>query len=226
MARLFDNANTDWLYVLQAVIASFPFAVVCWGNPDQIGITHNLMTIGDKDNDTNYHRLVIASSNLIYMNSNSSTAGGTAITSTSVSINTWHHFAGIVASATDRRVFLDGGGKGTQASAVTPLALDRTTIGVLGRQSLTQYFSGMIAEMAVWDLTNWPGATGADKADNFEKILPSLVVGFSPIHFPLGLVAYWPLIRGLNDKVGGYNLTADGPTVSDHPRIILPHGPQ
>ena len=162
MCCLFDNANTDWLYVLQDVIASFPFAVVCWGNPDQIGITHNLMTIGDKDNDTNYHRLVIASSNLIYMNSNSSTAGGTAITSTSVSINTWHHFAGIVASATDRRVFLDGGGKGTQASAVTPLALDRTTIGVLGRQSLTQYFSGMIAEMAVWDLTNWPGATGAD----------------------------------------------------------------
>ena len=82
----------------------------------------------------------------------------------------------------------------------------------------------MIAEVAIYDLSVWPGATDSDKADNFEKILPSLADNFTPENYPLGLVAYWDLIRGLNPKFGDHTLTATGTTVSSHLRIISPCG--
>ncbi len=226
MARLFNDAVGDWLYVNQSVVASFPFAMACWFNDNDLTLTKNLMSICDKDVENQYHRLVAASSDKLWMNSQGGASGGTAVTSTTFLANTWYHACGIVAAANDRRTLLNAGGKGTQASAVTPTGLDRTTIGVIGKFTKIQYFSGMIAEAAIWDLSDWPGATDTLKADAFEKILPSLAKGFSPAHFPLGLVAYWPLIRGLNDKVGGYNLTVVGAAVSNHPRVILPHGVQ
>ncbi|MCK5601494.1 hypothetical protein KAR91_06490, partial [Candidatus Pacearchaeota archaeon] len=112
---------------------------------------------------------------------------------------------------------------GTNATNRTPVSLDRTSIGRRGTSSPIKYMSGMIAEAAIWDLSNWPGATSGDKADNFEKILPSLVKGCSPLFFPLGLKAYWPLIRSLNDIVGGFNLTdINGTIAADHPTIIYP----
>ena len=83
--------------------------------------------------------------------------------------------------------------------------------------------SGMIAEVAIYDLSVWPGATASDKADNFEKILPSLI-RYTPGAYPLGRVAYWDLIRDINDRVGGFNLTATGTVVAAHPNIVQPCG--
>lgn len=228
MARLFDDASTEYLQVEQAVLAGVPLAMICWFNKDEITSSCFLMGLADKDVDNQLISLYVYDTDpnqKLRASSNSAAASGYAVVTAAYSADTWHHACGIWADTDDRRVLLDGGSKGTNATDVTPANLDRTSIGRLGRATPGYYMSGMIAEAAIWDLTNWPGATASDKADEFERAVASLAKGFSPLCYPLGLVAYWPLIRGLNDKVGGYNLTANGTNVSNHPRIILPHSP-
>lgn len=227
MSRLFDDAQSEYLNIAQAVLAGTPLAMVCWFNADGLGINHSLMSIYDKDTQVDCHVLYLSEyySDVVAMYAEDSGASCAAITSLSYTADTWQHACGICVSATDKRVLLNGGNKGTNATDVTPANMDSTCIGRFGAVD-NHYPSGMIAEAAIYDLSVWPGATPSDKADNFEKILPSLVAGYSPLFFPLGLVAYWPLIRGINDEVGGYNLTAEGTTVSAHPGVIYPSRPK
>lgn len=225
MARLFDDASSEYLNIDQAVLSGTPLAMTCFFNTNDLTIHQSLMFLGDKNVEDHYFEVQLneVSDRVLARTKD----GGTtqfAITSTSYSANTWHHACAIFASPIDRRIFIDGGSKGTNTTSATPANLNRISIGRLGRLSPTLYLSGMIAEAVFYDLSKWPGATDSDKADNFEKIIPSLAAGFTPDNYPLGLIAYWDLIRGLNDKFGGYNLTANGTVVVAHPRIISPCG--
>jgi len=225
MAGLFDEAASHYLYNANAVLAAVPLAMVCRFNTDSVVDDQTLMGIFPSGGSSNYFRLWIdAAANHVNADATSDVAGNTQATSTnSYTANTWRHAAGVYATSTDKRAFLDGTGKGTNDTAVTPAGMDQTEIGRLGSHGGIQYTSGMIAECAIWDLSNWPGVTAADKANNFERILPSLAAGFSPRHFLLGLKAYWRIINTTRDIVGGYTLTnPNGVTVAKHPRIIFP----
>ena len=225
MSRLFDDAATEYLYINSAVVGT-PFAAVGWFNSNDVNHTGTLFWLGDKDVDDQYHTIMCRNAglnNILHAQSRNVDVQQ-ADTSTGYTVNTWHHFRGLFVSATDRRILIDGGSKGTDANNITLANIDRTALGVHARASLAVYFSGMLAECAVYDLSAWPGATDSDKANNFEKILPSLTKGFTPEHYPLGRVAYWDLVRGLNDGVGGYNLTASGTVVAAHPKVIMPCG--
>lgn len=224
MSRLFDDAQNEYLGIAQALAAP-PFAIVCRFNTDDDTGAAYAVGISDTGSNDNYHGLCIhQTSNTIYAQSEGGASWGAAITSTTWSLNTWHHACAIFASSTDRRALLDGGGKGTNATAVTPAGLDTTTIGILKRLAVGMPLSGMIAEVAIYDLSEWPGATASDKADNFEKILPSLAAGYSPACYPLGLVAHYRLIRDEDtDIVGGFNMTPyNTPSIGSHPRVIYP----
>jgi hypothetical protein len=227
MSRLFDVALEESLEIDQAVVTTYPFVMACMAYVSDNTIHSTFMGLADKDAPAEYFRLhsYPAGSGQTFVANTRTAAEGSnnAVTSTQWSLNTWHHACGLWVSATDRRVFIDGGSKGTDVVNLTPAGIDRTAIGVIGDSSPSGWMDGMIAEAAIWDLTSWPGATASDKADAFEKILPSLAKRFSPLFYPLGLKAYWPLVRGLNDKVGGYNLTASGTVVSAHSKVILPH---
>lgn len=226
MARLLDDAATEYLNIDQSPIVSYPFVIACRFNSDIINTYQTLISIVDKDvYPGSMYSLSLSNDTKVWVRAYKDPAYGNAKTSTTYSVNTWHHACAIFASATDRRVLLDNGGKVTNATNVTPVNLDRTTIGYDRRPTSWYPMSGMIAEAAIWDLSVWPGATGADKANNFERIIGSLANGDTPNTYPLGLVAYWDLIRSLNDKFGGYNLTANGTVVAAHPRIIQPHSP-
>lgn len=226
MARLFDYASSEYLEIDQVVFSSLPFAVSLMYKQTPSGPDYpTLFSIGDVGSDDDWIRIVGWPTQVVYAQV-AHTATGQAITSTSFTEGVWSHICALFVTTTDRRILLDAGGKGTSNANVSPAGLDRTAIGRLIRSSPGGHCGGDIAEVAIWDLSAWPGATNSDKADNFEKILPSLVKGATPDTYPLGLVAYWDLVRGLNDKVGGYNLTASGTIVSAHPRIILPIKPQ
>lgn len=225
MARLFDDGSSEYLEIAQAIFSSPPFAVTAWINSEDVTQSQVWAYIGNSSVGNSAFRMFIIASK-IYANSVEPGTSANAITTSNLTDNTWHHVCAIYVAAANRRAFLDGGSKGTNSTSVTPASLDITAIGSEAQVVPGSFFKGKIAEVALYDLSQWPGGTDGDKADNFEKILPSLAEGFSPTHFPLGLTAYWPLIRGLNDKVGGYNLSANGTTVANHPRIILPHGVQ
>ena len=224
MARLFNDAANDETHVDQAVVSGIPFAVSIWAKRDA-DIECIPFSLVDKDAASHSFAIQLLNSgvgNIVKAFARDAGGYGYATTSTGTTDNAWQHICALFVSDTDRRVLLNAGGRGTGADDITPLNMDRVSIGVWSRNPALQYFSGDIAEVAIWDLSSWAGATDSDKADNFERILASIVAGYSAQCFPLGLKAYWPLIRGLKDKIGGYNLTASGTVVSSHPRIIQP----
>lgn len=225
MARLFDDGSSEYLEVNQAVRTAAPFAMVCKFNTNDMDTHQCLMFLGKAGVDDNCFYLVLNTiADKIQVTSR--TSGGTTSfqSLTTYSVDTWHHACGLWVAPDDRRILLDAAGRNTNEVSRTPAGLDVTNIGIQNLSSYALPFSGMIAEAAIYDLSVWPGATDSDKADNFERILPSLTKDFTPKHYPLGRVAYWDLVRGLNDTDGGYNLTASGTVVAAHPRIISPCG--
>ena len=56
MARLFDDAQSEYLEIDSAVV-SLPFSVSCWFYTDTIAIYETLFFMGDKDDATEYYCL-------------------------------------------------------------------------------------------------------------------------------------------------------------------------
>ena len=216
MARLFDDASTEYLKIDSATVSAVPFSVSLWVKRDA-DVECVPFSIVDKD--SNVHSfaiqcLVAADSNYIRAFARDAGGYGIAVTTTGLTNNVWQHILAVFAANDDRRVYLNGGGKGTNATSRTPANMDRTAIGYWGIATPSNYFSGDIAEVGVWN-------TALTDEDALV-----LAAGFSPKAVQSSnLISYWPLIRGLNDGVGGYNLTASGTAVSAHPRIILPSTP-
>ncbi|MHC4156685.1 MAG: LamG-like jellyroll fold domain-containing protein [Planctomycetota bacterium] len=171
-----------------------------------------MFCVCDSARSDTYHWLVVATDGYLYAQTRE--AGGAvkyAKSAIQTSADTFQHALAVWADVDDRRIYLNGGNKGTNPDTSEPISLDRTGLGVLYRSTPDNYLSGLLAEMAVWNVP----LSDAEAA--------ALAKGFSPLLIrPGNLVAYWPLIRGLNDRVGGYNLTASGTIVSPHPRVIYP----
>ena len=227
MAREFDSTQLEYLQRNEAVRADYATAFVCWFKCNDITNGYCLMSICNRI--INGHNIALYAQGAVAGDpvrfQMSTPVGGWVIADTTAgyTANTWHHACGIWAYTDDRRVFLDGGNKGTDATACLP-TVNTTAIGVMCRPAPASYLDGCIAEAAIYGLGAWPGATFAELADNFEKILPSLAAGYSPLNFPLGLRAYWPLIRDDDlDIRDNFDLTPfNTPTVAEHPGIIMP----
>lgn len=229
MARLFDDAQNEYLEVTAAVVSTVPFTMACWFWSDSIALDQTLTSIADTAGTSNYFRMVAAGGvggDPIRAQCADGTTR-TAQTSTGWSVNKWYHACSVFAAADDRRVYLDGGGKGTDANSATPAGLDVTTLGILKRSTLIHYHSGRIALATIW---------GAALTDGE---VASLAAGWHPtVIRPDALVACWPL-GGFDtnetdggtapDIWGGYDLTAfsdtTGPGIANHPGgLIYPTG--
>jgi len=222
MARLFDNASPDeYLARNQVVLATMPCAYVCFFYADELGDNLTLMGTGDKDVNVDSQLMYLSESagNKVRGYQESSAAAGSAYSSLAYSLNTWTHACVIFASSTDRRALTNAGSKGTNSTAVTPANFDRTTIGVWPTSVTVHGMSGRIAEVAIYDLSGYPGATATDKADYFEaNVLPNLSAGDEPPFFTTGLIAHWPLIDDDEDHVGEFDMTPyNSPSWAAHP---------
>lgn len=231
MARSFDATQLEHLYNNVVTIGAAPLAMVCWFKSDDITGGYCLMWIGNhwvqSQNIALYAQGAVGGDPVRFQ-MNDGVAWRIADTTSGFSADTWHQACCIWATNTDMRVLIDGGSKGTSAGPVTPPAINAVSIGVMRRQTPVSYMNGCVAEAAIYDLSAWPGATGSDKADNFEKILPSLAKGFSPLFYPLGLNNYWPLFRAPEHEIinNKYLVAYNSPGVADHPEIILPRTAQ
>ncbi len=214
MARLFDDAATEYLELDSAPLTAYPFTMSCRFYSDDITANQTLCFIGDKDSETDFWRLAVLGAvggDPIALQSNDGTTER-ADTSTGFSVNTWHHACGVAVSATDRSCFIDGGSEGTSTTSITPAGSDRISVGRGGKLTPNFYMSGRIAELGVWNVA----LSDAEVA--------TLAKGFSPLFIqPHNLVAYWPLIRDDdNDWIGGFDLTATNtPTIAVHPPLVV-----
>lgn len=226
MARAFDDGSSQYLRVTSAPASAYPFVLTGWCNSDDAALNQCVMGIGDSSSGY-YHALRLRgdlANDYVHANSYGPSGNHSAVTTGGYSADTWHHVCALYVAATDRRILIDNGNKGTDSNDPGSITMDQTAIGASPDSTTSLYMSGNVAEAAVYDLSAWPGATDSDKADNFESIaLPSLAVGASPLLYSLGLVAYWPLIRTDQDLVGGYDMTPyNSPTWMDHPPGIIP----
>jgi hypothetical protein len=218
MARKFIRASSQYLDLTAAPIGGVPLTMACWFNLSDITNGQFLMSISDYS---------IPASGDYFALVADGTAGGdplnastyqsstkSATTSSGYSAGTWHHGCAVFAAVDDRRAYIDGGSKGTNAESMTPADLSHTGIGTLIRQDWPATFTdGLIAE-AVW----WNAALTDDEVAILAKRYSPLFVR------PQNIVQYLPLIRDNDeDIVGGYSWNnATSPTVDAHPPIIYP----
>lgn len=224
MARLFDDGSTETLTVESPAITAYPLGMAGWANVNDDAVNHVLGWVGNKDEGDEWTSLFLTggSKTVTAFSHGYGFGSEQANSSTSWSANNWIHCAGVWLGVAERHAYLDGGNKGSDTNAVDAMVNhDRTTIGWAGDNSPGGYVSGSLAEIGMWDLTDW-GVDAAAQEVAFEKAIVAMAKGYSPLFFPLGLVAYWPLVSGINDRVGGFNMTANGTVKSAHPRIIYP----
>lgn len=141
------------------------------------------------------------------------TAGSFAATTAPYAANAWQSATGVYVSDTDRRAFINGGGKGTNAVArAVAAAITQIRLG-LGTTGLSP-FVGRLAEVSIFNVA----LSDADVA--------LLAAGRSPMALATPPIRYWRLkdtlldINGVNalTAVNGATLdAADNPVVDDPP---------
>ena len=202
MARSFNYNQQQYLQGSTPVSVT-PFSVACWFYSDEAA-HQTLLSISDGGNNTFYVRFRSNGALRAYAN------GELAETSSTFSLNEWHHALAVFASSTSRAIYGDGGSKGTDTDPVTPSGINIVRIG---RAAGGEYFSGGLAEVGVWNVA----LTDVEVA--------FLATGVSPLSVRSGnLVGYWPLLgptaTGDNDfsTQNRFHLTAyNSPTWTTHP---------
>ncbi len=218
MARLFDDASSQYLERTSAVLTATPITLAAWFYLDDAADPADFTILS-----------LSASTGTEYWTTDVERSGGSAYvravaqsgatsdvsTRTTVSMNTWHHGAAVFASSTSRTAYLDGTAGTENTTSIAPSGVDRTDVGTqFYSGARLNYFSGRIAEAAIWSVA----LTAAE--------IVSLAKGFSPLLVrPASLAAYWPLV-GRNspetDPRGGNDLTVTGATAADHVRVFNP----
>lgn len=216
MARLFDDANNEYLEAAAAAATAAPLTISAWCYVDDDTRGNCGASLHDGNGEDAFY-FYAHSDNKV--RAYTKEGGGTydyAATSTTFAADTWFHACAVYAAVDDRAAYLNGGGKGTSSDTVEPAGINTTTVGDLG--SGFSMYSGRLAEVAIWNVA----LTDAE--------VSILADGYSPLLIrPESLVGYWPTIGRHSpeiDLVGGNDLTLNsgdsGPVAAAHPRIIYP----
>lgn len=200
LARSFDDGSTEYLEVDLSPVSGEPFTMAAWAYSDDATVDQTVMSVADKDSGNVFHALrLMGSAAGDRINASSSILGTiyTATSSSGFSADTWHHVCGVWAANNDRRVYIDGGSKGTNSNEVNVAGLDRVAIGYTCDKTPVYYLSGRVTMAGVWNVA----LTDAEVA--------LLAAGWAPLFVrPESLVAFWPLTADDGDWLGTYDLTA------------------
>jgi len=226
LARLFDDANQQYLVATPAILTAVPATLVAWFNVDNVTAGHVLVSLGSSIDSLNFMYLAahgVLANDPVIANSGNET-DKYAKTSVRFLADTWHHAAGVFATGSDRRAYIDGGGKGTNSKAQVPTNLDRTSIGVLEYKTVGLshwgYVSGAVDHAAIWNVALTDAEVlwlARGRHGDGRPVLP-------PDVRPHALVGYWPLDGDDQDygKLTTYHMTpTNTPTwTGGPPRLI------
>ena len=151
----FNDVDYEYLELDVAPISSMPCTMLIWLCPYNI-------TQGNY-----YYPLYIADSRvkdqswsvLLNYGSNGEAAfvtniylTGRAASTKSLTAGKWHQIVCVAAGTTDRRCYVDGGNKGTNAIAANvPSGLNRISIGRAGDSTPGYYFPGKVGSVFLWN---------------------------------------------------------------------------
>ncbi len=213
-SRVFVDGSSQSLSVDATPITAAPLSISAWFKADVLQADDILVSIPDKDVADQFFALGIGWDDFGAQGANSVlqaiVRNGSRVyaqTSTSYTALTWHHACAVFATTTDRRVFLDGGGKGTNTTGLTPANVDRIAIGVLGDSTPTDYMDGKIALVVLRNVA-------LSDAEVAEEAAETTLAGILDIQ-TAAIVAYWLNGTESDDDhdTGTYDMTANnGPT--------------
>lgn len=207
------NGSSDYLREASAVVSSFPFSMACWFRSADAAAVQYMIGVFASGSDDNYAALIAVGSvagDPVWAVKRGGGSPTNAVSVAGYSAGTWHHACGVFVSATVHHLFFDGVKSTAPTGANTPSGLNRSSVGVLDRLSITGYFNGLLAECAWWNIDLTDANAGA------------LAKGVAPIKVrPQSLVRYRPLIRDTNDRKSSATMTAGGAPAAagTHPRI-------
>lgn len=209
-------ASSQYFELASAVPSDYPFTVCAWFKVNDADTYYTPFAVQDNAVHATFHFLQLtgpdAGDYVLYGARNASTFYG-ASTTTGYTAGTWHMGVIVGASATDRRVYIDGGSEGANTSSVTPAGLNSTSIGRNGDASPENYVDGKILYVAVYDY-----------AMTLEQVAALYAAG-NPLNYDpgVGLVSCWPLTADANDVVGANHMTAyNTPTYDADSPLALP----
>ena len=212
MSRYFSHSHTCFLESVGSPVVATPLTMSIWfwrfGSGNEC-----FFTVGGYDGG-NDHIFMLQQVNTEFR-AYTVAGGSAAAAEASVecgNTSQWYHGCGVFRANNDRSVYLDGGNRGNNASAITP-AVVTPAVRLGDRKNVAdQPMTGRLAEAAVWNVA---------LSDPEIAILGK---GYSPLLIrPQNLVMYVPLIRDADeDIVGGLSFAegATAPTIADHPRMF------
>jgi hypothetical protein len=215
MARLFDDASSEYMYTASTPVTTYPLTMACWFNSDDITINQQLMAITDTSADNDWFSLVLRGGDAGDFIGLQANGGGfqQTVSSLGYTANQDHHACGVFTSNTSRTIYADGGNSATGGTSVNPSPVDSISIGALGRPTVADYCSAKIGESAIWNV-----------ALTAEEVA-ALAKGYSPLLIrPQNLVFYSKLVRDEDiDIIGGLGFTlVNTPSIGTHFPIIYP----
>jgi hypothetical protein len=219
---LFDDAASQYAEVDNALGVTYPFGMFAWAMSDDLTISQCVMAVVDKDVAAQRHWMGFAGNvagDPVRAQTTNAGTNGLADSTVGYQANVWHLLVAVFNSATDRRMTLDGGNKGTNATSVTPTGLDRFCIGRRGTSTPDLYLSGRVAECG---LTVGYAPTDADIAALYN-LGPPPGGRHARAVFGTRLTHYWRLLNANSPspaRVGGVDLTVfNGPVTAAHVKI-------
>lgn len=211
MARSFSSGSSQYLQYADCPVNDFPVSWAIWWYPTDQDTDSEVFYLGHdtwaslgvrEDASSDFRsRLRLRDGSGHYY------TWGPIITE-----GTWVHLAGRLTSTSDTDLFTDGDkDEGSHGWSGGLGDWDRVAVGRLSWSTPTNYSDGNAAYAAVWN------AGLAD--DEFE----ALAHGYCPLGIrPASLLHFWPLFRGAQDWVGGWDFTEyNSPGVATHPPPVF-----
>jgi hypothetical protein len=221
MARNFTRASSHYLERSAALVTAVPLTMACWFNSTDVTVRQDLFCITNGASGS--EAFIIAADGATGGDPikaiHAGGGAGIASSSSGFSANTWHHACGVFVTNSSRTAYIDGGSAVNETTAVsTPTGLDTTSIGrVLVSGAGTNYMSGRIAEVGIWDVA----LDAAEVAALGKGVAPPLIR-------PQSLIAYWPLFgldaSELDRWKNKYDMTVTGAVKGEHRPMYYPVG--
>jgi hypothetical protein len=219
MARLFDDASSEYIENLGSPITTPPITMSVWINTDNDANNQSTISYGNASGTHSASAILRGASGDVLRYEVVGAGVATAATVNTYSINTWQHVCVMSAATDDHSAYLNGdiANKGTSGTGASLSSVNAIIVASVARSSRGANLSGSAAEAGWWNVAL------------SEPEVTMLALGMSPMLVrPESLVAYVPIMGRTSperDLFGGFNMSLVAtPTASAHVPIIYPNG--
>lgn len=151
----FDTGSSQALNVGATPVTAVGLTMSAWIRRSDITIAGAIVSIADQSLTRTYFGIEvegIGGGTNAKMLVATQAANITLDSTTAANVNgQWYHVTGVAVSSTERHIYLDGGGKGTNVTDITPTGLDRIRIGSRGDLNPSDFFSGEIVDVRIYN---------------------------------------------------------------------------